>query len=145
MIIPDIISAVQEGKELSIEGVPFTPANTEEIRLSTGETIHFSFSQEGTMLSLDAVNEECHLLEACDEEIDTEEELQVYDGRDYEFSVEAEGRVVVDEELTDELMVRDYEAKNGRILRTVEYHATGDIYVYEGRTVSEDEIVEGAQ
>jgi hypothetical protein len=145
MTIQEIISSLQEGKELSIEGVPFTPSNTEEIRLSTGETLFFSYSQEGTMLSVDVANEECDLLEACDEEMDLEEEVQVYDGRDYEFSLEVEGRVVVEDELTDELMVRDYEAKNGRTLRTVEYHATGDICVYEGRTVSEDEIVEGAE
>lgn len=142
MTMPEIISAIMEGKELSVEGVPFSVGNIEEIKLSTGELMYFAYAESGALLSIDPTNEECHLLESCDEEVDFEEDLQVYNGHDYEFSTESEGRIVVEDELTDGVMMRDYEASSGRILRAIEYQATGDMYVFEGKTVSEEEIVE---
>lgn len=142
MTMQEIISAILEGKELSVEGVPFSVGNIEEIKLSTGELMYFAYAESGALLSVDPTNEECYLLESCDEEIDLEEDLQVYNGHDYEFSTESEGRLVVEEELTDGVMMRDYEASSGRVLRAIEYQATGDMYAFEGKTVSEEEIVE---
>lgn len=142
MTITEIIQSIMDGKELSVEGVPFSVASIEEIKLSTGELMYCAYAESGALLSIDPSNEECYLLESCDEEIDAEEDLQVYNGHDYEFSTECEGRIVVEEELTDGILVRDYEASSGRVLRTIEYQATGDVYVFEGKTVSEDEIVE---
>lgn len=144
MTIQQLIDAVLEAKELSVEGVPFVVSSVEEIRLSTGDTMYFVYGESGALLSIDAENEECLLLENCDEEMELEDDEQVYDGRDYEFSTECEGRIKVEEELTDGVMMRDFEASNGRVLRGIEYLATGEVFFYEGKVVSEDEIAESA-
>jgi hypothetical protein len=106
--------------------------------------LYLAFAESGTLLSVDPTNEECYLLDRCDEEFSIAEDLQVFGGFDYEFSSEEEGRIMVDDDLTDGLLVRDYQASNGRVLRGIEYQATGDVYFFEGKVVSEDDISESA-
>lgn len=144
MTLSDLVHAISEGIDLTVEGVPLTFESVEEVKLPTGDMLYLAFAESGTLLSVDPSNEECYLLDRCDEDMDLSEDLQVFNGSDYEFSTEEEGRVMVDDDLADGLLIRDYQASNGRIIRGIEYQGTGDLYIFEGKAVSEDDIVESA-
>lgn len=144
MTLSELVQAISEGLDLTVEGVPLSFESVEEVKLSTDDMLYLAFAESGALLSVDPTNEECYLLDRCDEEMDLSEDLQVFNGSDYEFSTEEEGRVLVNDDFADGVTIRDYQASNGRIIRGIEYQGTGDLYIFEGNVVSEDDIVESA-
>lgn len=144
MQISTLINNLREGNDVSLGNTGFSPDQFDEIRLETGETVYVAEDKKGLILGVDPTSEEVYLFESVDEEVDVEEDMQVYDGEDFEFSLETSGNLLIEEEEGDAVTIRDYESSSGRLMRVIEYSVTGDIAVMVGRIVSEDEIQEAA-
>ena len=142
MNIEKALQKFQDMESLIVGGTTFETEGIDEIRLETGESIYWVKDGGDVWLSLDPQSEEIILFTVIEDEIDYSGETVVYRGDDWEFEYESEAMIVEDGEETDEIMFRDFEGPNGRVLRVVENMVTGDISASVGEKVTEDDIQE---
>jgi len=141
MTIAEALKHIQEDKPIIISGKTFIPESWDEVKLDSGESVYWIRDGGDLWLSLDPDGEEAIIFNDIEEEMDASEDLVIYSGDDYEFSYGATGRIIIDEEASDEVSFREFEA-DGRILRVTEYAVTGDTNYSIGIKASEEDFQE---
>ena len=142
MNISEAIKQLQQDKPIVVAGKTFEPTSVEELRLETGETLYWVRDGADVWLSLDPSSEEVILFDQIEVEFDPNEDSQVHNGEDFEFSTEGEGKLTEEDEELDTIMFRDYEGPDSRILRLAEYVVNSEIIASIGQKVPEEELQE---
>ena len=144
MIMTDIIN-IEPGDEISAFNNPFSCAGKITLALDGGEeNFWFVNSQEG-ILAVAPKEEEIILFEKIDEEIEPQEDVILYSGKEYEHSykdsgkaTETSGEVIAEND--DQFSFLDYESTDGEMVRIVTNDNTGLRESYLGKLLSEEEI-----
>lgn len=140
MTIAEALKKVQEEQSIVVRDKTFEPTRVDEIVLESGETVYWVRAKDGTWLSLDPEGEEVIQFEDIDEELEPEDEIVVYGGRDYEFSYESKVTLLTDDGGTM-MMMREFEGPSA-IIRLIEDESTGDTTASYGRKINEEELQE---
>jgi|GEM_PF-596102 len=146
MKIEEILHHLKPGTELMIANRPFTYGGKATVELDGGDLRYWLFDADGNMLSVSPDDEELMLFEPVGEELEPEDDLVTYDGRDHEFSYDDAGRVATVEGEADveedaRYKIADYEDDDGALVRLLTNEDTEDVYAYTGSVVVEDDIV----
>lgn len=141
MIIQDIIEKVEEGESIALADTTFDPKTVDVFRLTTGDDLYLVQDESQRWMTIDEGAEEVILFDVIEDAVDPGQDIQTYNGDDFEFSSEGEGILMEDGEEADRVMFRDFEA-DGRIIRVIEYVVTGEVLSLFGRVIPEDEINE---
>ena len=142
MNVSEAIEQLQQDKSIVVAGKTFEPTSMEELQLETGETMHWVRDGADFWLSLDPSSEEVILFDQIEVEFDPNEDSQIYNGEDFEFSYAGEGKLKEEDEELDTIMFRDYEGPGGRILRLAEYVVNSELIASIGQKVPEEELQE---
>ncbi|NQV89775.1 DUF4178 domain-containing protein [Candidatus Uhrbacteria bacterium] len=135
------------GAGISIFNEPFTYVGHAQIELDGGHTMRWLYDDEGRMLSISPHEEELILFREVDDEIEPEEEMILFQGKEYEFNYEDAGNVIGVEgesatEEEDRFMFTDYQATGGGIIRLIENENTGESTAYVGVFVSDEDVTQ---
>ena len=135
------------GTAISIFNEPFTYVGQAKIELDGGHTMRWLYDDDGRMISVAPQDEELILFREIENEEEPEEEVLLYQGKEYEFSYEDAGNVLETEgdsvtEEEDRFMFSDYQAAGGEIIRLIENENTGESMAYLGKFVSDEDITE---
>jgi len=135
------------GDAISIFNEPFTYVGHAKIELDSGHKLRWLYDDEGRMLSIAPQDEELILFHEVEDEIEPEEEMILFQGKEYEFSYEDAGNVLEVEgdsatEEEDRFMFSDYQAAGGEIIRLIENENTGESSAYTGIFVSDEDVSE---
>lgn len=142
MQIKKALERLQNDKAILVKNFTFEPDTIDHALLDTGESVYWVRNETGRWLSVDVASEEVFLFEEVEEEIDIEEEVVVFQNRDFEFTYEGIGTLVDDDGVElESVHFKDYEG-DGDVLRVVASEVTGDQMVSIGRVVAESEISE---
>ena len=146
MKIEEILHHLKPGTELMIANRPFTFGGKAKVELDGGDLRYWLYDKEGSMLAVSPEDEEIVLFESVGEELEPEDEIVTYDGKDYEFSYDDAGRVAsvegeADVEEDARYKIADYESDGGSLVRLLTNEDTEDVYAYEGSVVVEDDVV----
>lgn len=140
MTIAEALSKLQEEQSIIVRDKTFEPLRLDEVVLESGEAVFWAHAKDGTWLSLDPDGEEVIQFEDIDEEVEPEDDIVVYGGRDFEFSYESKIT-----QLTDDggavMMMREFEGP-AAIIRLIVDESTGDTTASYGRKVNEEELQE---
>lgn len=144
MNIKDLLS-LELGASVSIFNEPFAYVGHALIELDGGQKMRWIYDDNDRMLSIMPDDDELMLFEIVDDELEPDNEVILYQGKEYEFSYEDAGKVVEVEAETateeeDRFMFADYETSGGGIVRLISNANTGESHVYWGRMVSEDDL-----
>ncbi len=144
MKIKDLLS-LEVGESVSVFNEPFEYVGHAQIELDGGQKMRWMYSEDDRMLSVTPSDDELMLFEQVEDDLEPEDEMILYLGKEYEFSYEDAGSVVGIEgdsvtEEEDRFMFADYEAAGGLIVRLISNENTGESSVYFGRMVSEDDL-----
>lgn len=140
MNVKDILELLQDDKEVVVAGKTFEPTAFDEVRLETGESIYWVRDGAGVWLSVDPESEEVILFDDIEGDFDPSEDALIYNGEDFEFSYEGDGKFTEDGEELDKVLFRDYEGPDGRIIRLAESMANNEVTASLGRKVPEEEL-----
>lgn len=135
------------GDAVSIFNEPFTYVGHAKIELDSGHKLRWFYDDEGRMLSIAPQDDELILFHEIEDEVEPEDEMILFQGKEYEFSYEDAGNVLESEgdsstEEEDRFMFSDYQASGGEIIRLIENENTGESSVYTGIFVSDEDISE---
>ncbi|NQV89304.1 MAG: DUF4178 domain-containing protein [Parcubacteria group bacterium] len=144
MKIKDLLS-LEVGESVSVFNEPFEYVGHAQIELDGGQKMRWMYGEDDRMLSVTPSDDELMLFEQIEDDLEPEDEMILYLGKEYEFSYEDAGSVVGIEgdsvtEEEDRFMFADYEAAGGLIVRLISNENTGESSVYFGRMVSEDDL-----
>ncbi|MBU4315352.1 hypothetical protein KJ673_03020 [Patescibacteria group bacterium] len=144
MDVKKALETLLQNQAIVINDKTFQPTLINKIHLSTGEEQYWIRSDDSVWLSIDPGSEEVIMLEDIDEELEASDDSVSYAGEDYEFSYEADGKVMdEDGEQIDMVEFREYESLRGDTLRLTEYEVAADIVQSAiGWTITEDDLQE---
>ncbi|MBI4435636.1 DUF4178 domain-containing protein [Candidatus Uhrbacteria bacterium] len=135
------------GNVVTIFNEPFTYVGHSAIELDSGHRLRWLYDDEGRMLSVAPQDEELILFREIEDEIEPEDEMIMFQGKEYEFEYEDAGNVLESEgealaDADDRFLFSDYQTKGGEIVRLVENESTGESTAYVGVYVSDEDISE---
>ncbi len=144
MNIKDLFT-LELSHSVSVFNEPFTYVGHAQIELNGGQNMRWMYDEENRMLAVTPDDDELMLFEQIEDDLEPENEMILYLGKEYEFSYEDTGKVVGIEgesatEEDDTFMFADYEASGGLIVRLISNQNTGESSIYLGRMVSEDDL-----
>lgn len=135
------------GDVVNIQNKPFTYVGHSQIELDNGHRLRWLYDDEGHMLSVAPQDEEIIFFHEIDDEIEPEEEMVLFQGKEYAFDCEDAGNVLESEgeamaEEDDRFLLSDYQTQGGEIIRLVENERTGESIAYMGVYVTDEDITE---
>jgi hypothetical protein len=144
MNINDLLK-LELGAAISIFNEPFTYVGHAKIELDGGHTMRWLYDDEGNMFSVAPQDEELILFREIEDEIEPEDDMILFQSKEYEFNYEDTGAVTDTDgdaatEQDDRFMFSDYHAQGGGIVRMIKNENTGESMAYAGRFVSDDDI-----
>lgn len=135
------------GDVVTVFNKPFTYVGYAQIELDSGHRLRWLYDDEGRMLSVSPQDEEIILFHEIDEELEPEEEVLMYQGKEYQFDyedagnvLESDGEAVAEEE--DRFLFSDYQMQGGEIIRLIENESTGESSAYVGTYASDEDVAE---
>ncbi len=146
MKIEELLHHLEPGNQVTVSNKPFTYTGKVKITLDGGDVRYWLSNDEGGLLAVSPDDEEIVSFERIDEELEPEDGLILYRGKEHEFSYEDSGAVtdVVGDpglEADDRYAFSDYEADGGSLVRLVTNENTGDQDAYFGNVVVEEDIM----
>jgi len=146
MNITSLLS-LEIGASVSIFNDPFTYLGRSDITLDGDKKLVWFFDDSERMLSIVPDDEELVLFRLIDEEVEPDDEMVLYQNKEYEFSYEDAGAVTgvdgdAETEEGDRYLFSDYESQDGRLIRLLSNENTGEVSAYVGQVVSEDDLSE---
>ncbi len=138
------LEALLKEQAIVINDKTFQPTQVNKVNLSSGEIQYWIRGEENVWLCIDADTEEIRMFEDIDEELEPNDGAVFYGGDDYEFSYEADGKVLDEEdEQIDTVEFKEYESPRGDILRLTEYEVAADVIQSAiGWTITEEDLQE---
>lgn len=138
------LEALLNEHAIVIHDKTFQPTQINKITLSSGETQYWIRGEESMWLCIDADTEEITMFEDIDEELEPSDGAVFYGGDDYEFSYEANGKLLdEDGEQIDTVEFKEYESTRGDVLRLTEYEVAADVIQSAiGWTITEEDLQE---
>ncbi|MBI5794412.1 DUF4178 domain-containing protein [Candidatus Uhrbacteria bacterium] len=135
------------GESVRVANKSFTYVGHAKIELDSDRTIRWLYNDENGMLSISPEDEEIMLLQEVETDLEPDGDTITFKEKEYEFLSEESGAVVDTHgesvaEPDETFLISDYQTTDGEILRIVNNEASGENLVYEGKYVSEDDIVE---
>ncbi len=135
------------GDIVSIFNKPFTYVGYAQIELDGGHISRWLYDDEGRMLCVSPQDEELILFREIEDELEPEEELIIFQGKEYAFEQEGAGTVQESEgesptEEDERFLFSDYQTQGGEIVRLVENETTGESTTYVGTFVSDEDVSE---
>lgn len=135
------------GDVVTVFNKPFTYVGYAQIELDSGHRLRWLYDDEGRMLSVSPQDEEIILFHEIDDELEPEEEILMYQGKEYQFDyedagnvLESDGEAVAEEE--DRFLFSDYQMQGGEIVRLIENESTGESSAYVGTYASDEDVAE---
>lgn len=146
MKIEELLHHLEPGSRITVSNKPYAYTGKAKITLAGGDVRYWLANSSGGMLAIAPDDEEIVVFESVDEEVEPEDGLVLYRGKEHEFSYEDSGAVteVVGEtefEEDDRYAFSDYESDDGAVVRLVTNENTGDQYAFYGRIVVEEDIL----
>ncbi len=144
MTIKDLLE-IEIGDSVSVFNEPFEYIGHAVLKLPGGQTMRWLYDDKDRLLAVTPADDELFLFEKIEEELEPEDEVILYQAKEYEFSYEDAGDVIEMEgdsetEEGDRYMFVDYESSGGRIVRLISNENTGESSAYSGRLVSEEDL-----
>jgi hypothetical protein len=138
--------SLEIGASVSIFNEPFTYVGRTDITLDGDKELVW-LNDEEHLFCIVPDDEELILFRMIEEEIEPDDEMVLYQNKEYEFSYEDAGAVTevtgdTDTEEGDRYMFSDYTAQDGRVIRLLSNENTGEMIAYIGQVVSEDDLSE---
>lgn len=142
----DALISLEPDSELTIANEPFTYSGKAAVTLEGGDKLVWLFQADGAMLAISPDDEELMFYRQLDEVLEPENETIGYQGKEYEFSYEDVGSVTeVDGDCPVDSDERygfsDYESSGGERIRLIRNDSTGDVMVFVGSVVGEEDVV----
>lgn len=142
----DALIGLEPDSELTIANEPFTYSGKASVTLEGGDKLVWLFQADGAMLAISPDDEELMFYRQLDEVLEPENETIGYQGKEYEFSYEDVGSVTeVDGDCPVDSDERygfsDYESSGGERIRLIRNDSTGDVMVFVGSVVGEEDVV----
>lgn len=136
----DLKTVLLEGGELIISGRTIAPRHVDRIQLESGEEMVW-LHEEDIWISADLSSDEVVFMTEIETEIDASDDMQVYQGVEYELTFDTKGSVVdEDGEVQDTVIFRDYASEDGEIMRVAEFSVSGEVVMGVGKSVPEEEV-----
>jgi hypothetical protein len=142
MQVSKAIEKLKNEETILVDDKSFEPSSIESLKLDTGETMYWVRNGGDTWLSLDPASDEVILFNEVETEMDAAEDTVVYAGEDFEFAYAGEGKLFEDEEELDKILFRDYEGRDGAVIRIAQYVVNGDVISSLGQKVPEEDLRE---
>lgn len=135
------------GDVVTVFNKPFTYVGHAAIELDSGHKLRWLYDDEGRVLCVSPQDEELILFHEIEDELEPEDEVLMYQGKEYQFDyedagnvLESEGESVVEEE--DRFIFSDYQMQGGEIIRLIENETTGESSAYVGTYASDEDVAE---
>ena len=135
------------GEAVNVLKKPFTCVGHSQIELDNGHRVRWFYDDEGRMLSVAPQDEEIIFFREIGDEIEPEDEIILYQGKEYKFEsedagdvLESEGEALAEED--DRFLFSDYQTHGGEIIRLVENESKGESTVYVGVYVTDEDVSE---
>lgn len=141
MTIEEILTAVQEERDVVVRDKTFHPRNVDTAILDTGEPTYWVSGHDSVWLLLDPDGEEIVQFEDITEELEPEDDVVVYGGDDYEFSYEGSAKLK-DDDSASLYTFREFENSDGHRIRLTSNEGNGEKLISYGVVVTEEEIQE---
>lgn len=135
------------GQVITVFNKPFTYVGHAYIELDSGRRLRWLYDDEGRLLSVSPQDEELILFREIQDELEPEDEVLMYQDKEYQFDcedvgnvLENEGESVVEEE--DRFIFSDYQLQGGEIVRLIENESTGESSAYVGKYASDEDVAQ---
>lgn len=135
------------GEAVTVFHKPFVYVGHAQIELDSGLRQRWLYDDEGRMLCVSPQDEELILFREIVDELEPEEEMLMYQDKEYQFESEGAGNVLESEgeavaEEDDRFLFSDYQAKGGGIIRLIENETTGESSAYIGSYATGEDLAE---
>lgn len=145
MTIEDILHHLEPGDELTVFNEPFSYKSKAVITLDGGDMSYWLFSDEENLLAVSPDNEEIVFFRFVEESLEPQDNIILFSGEEYELSYEDSGVVSeiegeLNAEEDDRFEIADYQAEDGNTVRLLSNETNGEVSIYFGRIVVEDDI-----
>ena len=125
-----------------VDGKTIEPEQVERVKLESGEELFWVRTDGSLWLSIDPSSDDLMFFQDIDEVPEAGDDTVLYNGEDYELSLESVGRMFDEEgEEIDSIEFKDFEA-GADILRITAYEVTGDTVASVGTVVPEEALQE---
>lgn len=146
MHIDELLSSLELGAHVTVVNEPFTFAGKLTLTLDGGDIRYWMYSSDDGVLSIAPAENEIIHFRYLDEELEPQGGTILFQGREYELSYEDAGSVTetdgeVDGTEDDRYEIADYESDSGSLVRLVTNENTGEVQVFTGEVVVDDEIL----
>jgi len=142
MNIKKAIHILQSGSPVVVDGKTIEPEQVERVKLESGEELFWVRTDGSLWLSIDPSSDDLMFFQDIDEVPEAGDDTVLYNGEDYELSLESVGRMFDEEgEEIDSIEFKDFEA-GADILRITAYEVTGDTVASVGTVVPEEALQE---
>ncbi len=139
MKISAAIEILKNDEPIVVRDKTFKPKGAYALTLDTGEVIYWVYSNDDGWLSLDEDSDEILFMTELDEEVEPEDDIVVYGGKDYEFSYEGSAHMK-DDEAGENYVFKEYESPAGEIIRIMERESTGDMSYHSGVKLTDEDL-----
>lgn len=148
MTFEEILESVTVDVTVLADDAKFRVVAVEHVKLASGDTLLWMWSDTGDWLIVDEVGDELFLMKPVDEEVETEEgdeEFATYRGMSFEESYEDQAEVVevegdADHEEHDTFLVKQYDGSNAEMLRRLTRAGDREESWFIGRMISEEDV-----
>ena len=146
MTIKELLKDLETGEEITVLNKPFTYLGRAEIKLDSGNNLYWMYGSDDAVVAVSPEDENLILFESIENDVEPEEDMILFQGKEYEFSYEDAGLVSevigdtpIEEE--DRFSFSDYAGEGGRLMRLIVNENTGDKSAYFGTVIAEDDIM----
>ncbi len=142
MTLQQALDTLREGEAVIVDGRTFSPELIEEIQMPSGEMMYWIHDDGDLWLSIDPSSEEIIRFMQLEEGLEVDGDIVVYNGSDYELTLEGEGKMMEEGDEVEQIVYRDFERDNGDVVRIVEYAMSNEETTSVGVKLSEDYLQE---
>ncbi|GEM_PF-3089543 len=146
MTFEEILERVTVDATVLVDDTKFRVTAIEHVKLASGDTLVWMWSDSGDWFIVDETGDELFLLKAVDEEVEEEEDnFATYRGMSYEESYEDQAEILEvegdsDREEHDTFLMKQYDGSHAEILRRLTRAEDREESWFIGKAMTEDDV-----